>query len=154
MILENTVALIGGNLLNTPNISSFTDICVDVKKVSRGSLFFAFNIDEIDDAIFNGAYGIIFDSRVQITDAEIAWIKVEDIDKSLESLIRFHFIKNEIKAYSCDQISLKLFQNFEFQNSITIFDNSLRNLAKKSFSLQENEIVIYNPQNINENIFY
>ncbi len=153
MILENTVALIGGDLLNTPNISSFSDVCIDIKKVSRGSLFFAFDIDEIDDAIYNGAYGVIFDNKVQITDAEIAWIKVENINQALESLIRFHFIKNEIKAYSCDQISLKLLQNFDFQNSITIFDDSLRNLAKKSFSLQKNDIVIYNPQNINENIF-
>ena len=80
MRLENLLALTQGTLQNQPFVSRFEGISFNAKKVKRGNLFVAFSNAEIDEAILNGAYGIIFDRPTQIADNEIAWIKVDDVD--------------------------------------------------------------------------
>ena len=69
MRLENVIALTHATLLNSPYVSDFSGITYEVKSVKRGSLFVAKESSEIELAIQNGAYGILFDSPMQMCDS-------------------------------------------------------------------------------------
>ena len=108
MRLENLLALTHGKLISKPFVSNFENIIFDAKDVKRGDLFVAFDESSIQDAIFNGAYGILFDKPTQITDSEIAWIKVQEIQTAIKRLLRFKLIEKEVQVYECNEIILKL----------------------------------------------
>ena len=92
MRLENILALTNAKLINEPFVNSFENIVFQADKIKRGDLFVAFEEQEIQTAILNGAYGIIFSKPTQISDNEIAWIKVLDIEDALKRLLRFRII--------------------------------------------------------------
>ena len=93
MRLENVLALTNATVINDPFVKQFINIVLDVNRVKRGDLFIAFNELEIDAAIFNGAYGVLFDKPTQISDSEIAWIKVKNLEDALQRLVRFRLIE-------------------------------------------------------------
>ncbi|BBG66038.1 hypothetical protein NNO_1335 [Hydrogenimonas sp.] len=94
MRLENVVAVTGGRLLNNPSISRFESVALTPKKVSRGSLFVTGNPEEIEEALRNGAYGIVTDKKVSPTDDEVAWIEVENLSDTLVKLLRLWLVIN------------------------------------------------------------
>ncbi len=73
-------------ILNIPNKNShvYTNVCMDSRKVEKGSLFIA--IDNgyrfIDDAIQNGALGII----TEVSHLEFSGISIYQVTSSLEAL--------------------------------------------------------------------
>ena len=69
MRLENLLALTHGSLLNEPFVKLFSSVVLDAKAVRRGDLFMAFDETAIEEAIFNGAYGIVFSKPTQISDS-------------------------------------------------------------------------------------
>jgi len=147
MRLENILALTHGKLVSKPFVSNFENIIFDAKDVKRGDLFVAFDESSIQDAIFNGAYGILFDKPTQITDSEIAWIKVQEIQTAIKRLLRFKLIEKEVQVYECNEIILKLaLQVVTEPNFITISGDSdascqaLWNIEPKSTLLFSPEI--------------
>jgi len=60
MRIENFIRLIGGELQNNPLINSYERIILNVKKILRGDVFISNDIDEIKQALKNGAYGIVY----------------------------------------------------------------------------------------------
>ncbi|MCD6191243.1 MAG: hypothetical protein J7K14_06900, partial [Sulfurimonas sp.] len=99
MRLENVLALTHGKVVNEPFVKTFENIVFDAARVKRGDLFIAFDEQSIESAVLNGAYGVLFDKPTQISDREIAWIKVEDINDALKRLLRFKLIDKEITVY-------------------------------------------------------
>lgn len=91
MTIENLVGLTRGEILTEPNVSAFEGFCFDAMKVQRGDLFIALDrtSESIDTAISQGAYGVLIDDDFTITDKEIAWIKVQNINMALMRLMRF-----------------------------------------------------------------
>ncbi len=108
MRLENVIALTHATLLNSPYVSAFSSLTFEAKNVKRGSLFIAKESTQIELAIANGAYGILFDTPVQMCDSEIAWLKVDAIEIALLKILRFHLLDKHITAYECDAITLDL----------------------------------------------
>ncbi|HIP54770.1 MAG TPA: hypothetical protein EYH11_04805 [Sulfurimonas autotrophica] len=145
MRLENTLALIHGELINTPCINSFNNVVLDAKAVKRGDLFIAFDENSIEDAIFNGAYGVIFDKPTQITDNEIAWIKVANLEDSLKRLLRFRLISKEITAYSCDEITLKLAIQIVTEPNFIVLHGSLQSIFKELYYVENSTTVLFSP---------
>jgi ferrochelatase len=147
MRLENILALTHGKLVSKPFVSNFENIIFDAKAVKRGDIFIAFDESSIQDAIFNGAYGILFEGPTQITDSEIAWIKVKEIKTAIKRLLRFKLIEKEVQVYECNEIILKLaLQVVTEPNFIAISDDSdascqsLWNIEPKSTLLFSPEI--------------
>lgn len=153
MRLVNVLALINGKLVNEPFINSFTNIVFEAKAVKRGDLFIAFHESEIEDAIFNGAYGIVFDKPTQISDNEIAWIKVENIEDAHKKLLRFRLIEQKVTAYECDQVSLELAKQIITDSSLIIIDSDLKNVSKILWNLEENSTILYNPTLFDADLF-
>ena len=153
MNLANLTALVEGNLTNSPSITSFEDVSFEASRVKRGDLFVAINHEEIDIAILNGAYGIVFEKPTQITDQEIAWIKVKSIDNALLRLLRFHVMRRSPQAFYCDEISLKLASQIITSNNLLVLDRSLKEHIQDLWRLEENQYIIFSSKSINPQLF-
>ncbi len=100
MKIEDILNLTEGTLSNTPHIQAIESATVYQSKVEHGDLFFSSNQEEIDQALANGAYAIVYDDESIIKkDDEIAWIKVSDIQLAAFKLIRYVIIKKEAQFF-------------------------------------------------------
>ena len=100
MKIEDILNLTEGKLTNTPKVQAIEAATVFHSKVDHGDLFFSSNQEEIDKAIENGAYAIVYDDEnIVRKDEEIAWIKVSDIQLAAFKLIRYVIIKKEAQFF-------------------------------------------------------
>lgn len=100
MKIADILNLTEGVLTNTPKVQAIKAATVFYSKVEHGDLFFSSNQEEIDHAIENGAYAIVYDDESIIQkDDEIAWIKVSDIQLAAFKLIRYVVIKKEANFF-------------------------------------------------------
>ncbi len=153
MRLENTLALTHGELINSPFVNSFNNIVFEAKAVKRGDLFIAFDEKSIEDAVFNGAYGVLFDKPTQITDSEIAWIKVKNIEDALKRLLRFELINKEISVYACGDITLKLALQVVTEPSFIALHGDIKSVFKELSTIQKGSTVLFSPNLICADLF-
>ncbi len=153
MNLQNLTALVEGKLTNSPSITAFEDVSFEVSKVRRGDLFVALKHDDIEQAVINGAYGILFEKPTQITDQEIAWIKVASIENALLRLLRFHIMEKSPQVFSCDQIALKLAAQIMTSNELLVLDKPIQNHIQELWRLQEKQYILYSPKLIDPALF-
>ncbi len=100
MKIEDIVNLTEGTLTNSPKVQAIEAATVYYSKVEHGDLFFSSNQEEIDHAIANGAYAIVYaDDNIIKKDDEIAWIKVSDLQLAAMKLIRYVIIRKEAEFY-------------------------------------------------------
>lgn len=100
MKIKDIISLTEGKLSNVPSIHSIESATVYYSKVEHGDLFISSNQVEINQAIKNGAYAIIYDDEsIEKIDEEIAWIKVSDIQLAAFKLIRYVVLKKESKFF-------------------------------------------------------
>lgn len=153
MRLENLLALTQGTLQNQPFVTRFEGISFDPKKVKRGNLFIAFNPSDIDEAIMNGAYGIVFERPTQISDSEIAWIKVAHVDDTLMRLLRFHLAKKELQIFECDLVSIKLARQIITDSDFIVLGNTIKENFMQLWELKNGAKLLYSPKLIDRDIF-
>ena len=153
MRLENILALTQGNLLWEPTVSIFENVVFDPSKVKRGSLFVAYSADDIPEALLHGAYGVLFERPTQITDSEVAWIKVENIDAALKKLLRFYLLEKELQVYACDPITLHLSTMITTPPSFCNVEGSMREVWEKLWPLEKKAIVLFSPTLTDPDIF-
>jgi len=132
MQISSLVDIIDGELLNTPSISFVTQIQISSSKVSDGDLFISNNKKEILEAVKNGAFSIVSSKKQKITDNEIAWINVKNIDLAMVKIIRFKFSNKCLKSFYCDNISYELLEIYSHLNKNLCF---LSGAIKKDFKL-------------------
>lgn len=153
MRLENILALTQGNLLGEPSVSIFENVVFDPSKVKRGSLFIAYSSDDIPEALLNGAYGVMFDRPTQITDSEIAWIKVDNLDTALKKLLRFYLLEKELQVYACDPITLHLSTMITTPTTFCNVEGAMREVWEKLWPLEKKSIVLFSPALTDPDIF-
>jgi ferrochelatase len=153
MRLENILALTHGKLINEPFVNSFENIVFDASKVKRGDLFIAFDEDTIQTAILNGAYGIIFDKPTQISDSEIAWIKVLDIENALKRLLRFRIIEKEAIVYECNEIILKLALQIITEPNFIALNGDIKSISQTLWNIEDKSVVLFCPALCDRDIF-
>jgi ferrochelatase len=107
MKIEDILNLTEGVLTNEPKVHAIESATVFVSKVDHGDLFFSSNQEEIDKAIENGAYAIVYDDEnIVKNDDEIAWIKVSNIQLAAFKLVRYVIIKKEAQFFLISQHEL------------------------------------------------
>ena len=153
MRLENILALTHGKLINDPFVKNFQSIVIDVKYIKRGDLFIAFNEDMIEDAILNGAYGVVFDKPTQISDTEIAWVQVKDCEDALKRLLRFRLIDKEIAVYKCNEIILKLALQIITDSNFIVVHGDIKLIHKQLWDLDDKTTLLFSPSMCDENLF-
>ncbi|MDD3592059.1 MAG: hypothetical protein PHO65_05425 [Sulfurovum sp.] len=100
MKIEDIINLTDGILTNTPQVQAIAAATVFPSKVEHGDLFFSSVQEDIDRAIENGAYAIVYDNpEIVKKDNEIAWIEVSDIKLAAFKLIRYVTLKKEAEFY-------------------------------------------------------
>ncbi|MEN4053249.1 hypothetical protein [Sulfurimonas sp. NWX79] len=153
MRLENILALTHGELVNSPFVNSFENIVFDARSVKRGDLFVAFDETMIEDAVLNGAYGVVFDKPTQISDSEIAWIKVKDLQEALERILRFILIDKEIEVYECNEIILKLALQVVTEPNFIALHGDIQTLYKMLSSLENGASILFSPALTSKELF-
>jgi len=125
--IETLVNLIGGELLNSPYISEVTSFTDDKDSVTRGGCFFVKKSEDIEKAVKNGAYAIVSENFENIIDKEIAWIKVDSIEKSVFDIFKYENLKS--KVFYTDDITLHIIEKMNLNNNLIIL-NSTADLLK------------------------
>lgn len=153
MRLENTLALIQGSLLNDPAITAFDSIAFEPKRVNRGNLFITREPEHIAEAVANGAYGIICDFDVEVSDPEIAWIRVDSVENALLRLLRFRLIEKEPEVYECDPITLKLAMQIETPSSFIALGGTTEEIFKQLWECEKHVRILFSPALNDASIF-
>ncbi|WP_104712589.1 ferrochelatase [Helicobacter cetorum] len=108
--VNEAVELTFGELLNTPSISYFNSIVLSLDKVQKGSLFVAKDNSLIPKALELGAYGILYTGECELSDRDVAWIKVKDVERSLEYLFKFWLLHERLIGVLLSPIELEIAQ--------------------------------------------
>ncbi|TSA83220.1 hypothetical protein [Helicobacter mehlei] len=93
MDVHEVVAITRGVLKSRPYVHKFTHTTHKASQVRQGSLFVALDIGGIDLALSLGAYGILYDQEVPISDTEVAWIYVPNLDMAVEKLLYYKLLE-------------------------------------------------------------
>lgn len=155
MKISSIIDIIDGELLNSPSISFVYNIKINPKKIIEGDLFIAKNSKDIDEAIKNGAFAIIYDiDNIKILDKEIAWIKVKSIEESLIKLFRFKLSHLDLDVYYCDKISFDMISLFKHLNKdIKLISQKIDNSIRVIENIKPNEILFCSNKELLENIY-
>ena len=89
--LINLVRIVNGKMLNRPSISAVENFAIQPNKVRKKWAYIAVNATakDVQTAIENGAYAVIFDSDFKVSNDEVAFIKVENLSVALVRMIKF-----------------------------------------------------------------
>ncbi|WP_121013406.1 ferrochelatase [Helicobacter pylori] len=106
--VNEAVELSLGELQNTPSISYFNSIVLSLNKVQKGSLFVAKDHALIPKALELGAYGILYTGEYPLSDRDVAWIKLKDIEHSLNHLFKFCLLNERVVGVLLSPIELEI----------------------------------------------
>jgi len=142
--ISSILDIVDGELLNSPSISFIYSIKTNAKKVKEGDLFIAKDSNDIESAIKHGAFAIIIEENFPITDNEIAWIKVKEINTSIVKLIRYKLSILNLEAFFCDKVAFQLLKLYSanFSKNIKLIPNKLENLFKNIDEIEDGNIII------------
>jgi ferrochelatase len=142
--ISSILDIVDGELLNSPSISFIYSIKTNAKKVKEGDLFIAKDSNDIELAISHGAFAIIIEEIFPITDNEIAWIKVKEINSSIIKLIRYKLSIVNLEAFFCDKVAFQLLKLYSsnFSKNIKLIPNKLENLFKNIDEIEDGNIII------------
>ncbi len=142
----NLTSLIDGKLLNEPSILSFSNISFDAKKIKIGELYIG--DDDIELAIKNGAYGIVSES-FKITDNEIAWIKVDDLESAKLKLLRYLVLKSSKDYFFLSPVEYEIFKQIVEQKEFFFIKDDIQKAIIEIFKKDKSNTIIF----LNENIY-
>jgi len=133
MKIEDLLNLTAGKVFSEPTVTAINSVTVYPSKVEQGDLFISNDQEEIATAIENGAYAVIFsDDSIKIVDDEIAWIKVDEIEKAAFKLIRYVLISREANFYLFSEHELSFMKMIVTQKSnVEILANDWRKMFEK-----------------------
>jgi len=120
MRIEDIVRITDGLLQNFPSVDQIESIKIDPDKVQRGDLFLDVDnsLQKQKKAVENGAFAVISEEILEISDEEIAWIEVDSLRLACVKLARYEFSKKNGKIFFIDDISQEIIQqitkNLEF----------------------------------------
>jgi ferrochelatase len=153
MKLVNILALTNAKLINEPFVNTFLNITYEAKKIKRGDLFIAYDETQIEEAVLNGAYGVMFDKPTQISDNEIAWIKVDDLDTALKKLLRFKLVEKDIISYSCNDIILKLALQVLTESTFVTIHGNIKEIFSDLWEIEPKSTILFCPNLCERDLF-
>ncbi|WQY15616.1 ferrochelatase [Helicobacter pylori] len=126
--VNEAVELSLGELQNTPSISYFNSIVLSLNKVQKGSLFVAKDHALIPKALELGAYGILYTGEYPLSDKDVAWIKLKDIEHSLNHLFKFCLLNERVVGALLSPIELEIASKIMVSDSVWCLKESLEDL--------------------------
>ncbi|WP_120863891.1 ferrochelatase [Helicobacter pylori] len=126
--VNEAVELSLGELQNTPSISYFNSIVLSLDKVQKGSLFVAKDHTLIPKALELGAYGILYAGEYPVSDRDVAWIKLKDIEHSLNHLFKFCLLNERVVGVLLSPIELEIASKIIMSDFVWCLKESLEDL--------------------------
>ncbi|MCQ2694218.1 ferrochelatase [Helicobacter pylori] len=126
--VNEAVELSLGELQNTPSISYFNSIVLSLNKVQKGSLFVAKDHTLIPKALELGAYGILYTGEYPLSDKDVAWIKLKDIEHSLNHLFKFCLLNERVVGVLLSPIELEIASKIIVSGFVWCLKESLEDL--------------------------
>ncbi len=126
--VNEAVELSLGELQNTPSISYFNSIVLSLNKVQKGSLFVAKDHALIPKALELGAYGILYTGEYPLSDRDVAWIKLKDIEHSLNHLFKFCLLNECVVGALLSPIELEIASKIIVSEFVWCLKESLEDL--------------------------
>ncbi|OOP91120.1 ferrochelatase [Helicobacter pylori] len=126
--VNEAVELSLGELQNTPSISYFNSIVLSLNKVQKGSLFAAKDHTLIPKALELGAYGILYTGEYPLSDKDVAWIKLKDIEHSLNHLFKFCLLNERVVGALLSPIELEIASKIIVSGFVWCLKESLEDL--------------------------
>ncbi len=126
--VNEAVELSLGELQNTPSISYFNSIVLSLNKVQKGSLFVAKDHTLIPKALELGAYGILYAGEYPLSDKDVAWIKLKDIEHSLNHLFKFCLLNERVVGVLLSPIELEIASKIMVSDFVWCLKESLEDL--------------------------
>ncbi|GAA7280854.1 hypothetical protein HpM006_10840 [Helicobacter pylori] len=126
--VNEAVELSLGELQNTPSISYFNSIVLSLNKVQKGSLFVAKDHTLIPKALELGAYGILYTGEYPLSDRDVAWIKLKDIEHSLNHLFKFCLLNERVVGALLSPIELEIASKIMVSDFVWCLKDSLEDL--------------------------
>ncbi|WQR68573.1 ferrochelatase [Helicobacter pylori] len=126
--VNEAVELSLGELQNTPSISYFNSIVLSLNKVQKGSLFVAKDHTLIPKALELGAYGILYTGEYPLSDRDVAWIKLKDIEHSLNHLFKFCLLNERVVGVLLSPIELEIASKIIVSEFVWCLKESLEDL--------------------------
>ncbi|WRB85688.1 ferrochelatase [Helicobacter pylori] len=126
--VNEAVELSLGELQNTPSISYFNSIVLSLNKVQKGSLFVAKDHTLIPKALELGAYGILYTGEYPLSDKDVAWIKLKDIEHSLNHLFKFCLLNERVVGALLSPIELEIASKIIVSEFVWCLKESLEDL--------------------------
>ncbi|WP_459110959.1 ferrochelatase [Helicobacter pylori] len=126
--VNEAVELSLGELQNTPSISYFNSIVLSLNKVQKGSLFVAKDHTLIPKALELGAYGILYAGEYPLSDRDVAWIKLKDIEHSLNHLFKFCLLNERVVGVLLSLIELEIASKIMVSDFVWCLKESLEDL--------------------------
>ncbi|GAA7408427.1 hypothetical protein ID0741_10270 [Helicobacter pylori] len=126
--VNEAVELSFGELQNTPSISYFNSIVLSLNKVQKGSLFVAKDHTLIPKALELGAYGILYAGEYPLSDRDVAWIKLKDIEHSLNHLFKFCLLNERVVGVLLSPIELEIASKIMVSDFVWCLKESLEDL--------------------------
>ncbi|MBM0620717.1 ferrochelatase [Helicobacter pylori] len=126
--VNEAVELSLGELQNTPSISYFNSIVLSLNKVQKGSLFVAKDHTLIPKALELGAYGILYAGEYPLSDKDVAWIKLKDIEHSLNHLFKFCLLNERVVGALLSPIELEIASKIIVSGFVWCLKESLEDL--------------------------
>ncbi|XPV70045.1 MAG: peptidoglycan synthetase [Halarcobacter sp.] len=156
MQITSILDIVDGKLLNSPSISFIYTIKTNPNKIKESDLFVVQNKEDISLALENGAFALIVDEDVEISDKEIAWIKVNDVQEAIKKLIRYLLSNKRLTAFYCNDASYSLFKILKKNNvhtNIKLIPKNLSRFFKLIDDLEENDTIICSEQSTLDAIY-
>ncbi|WQT61878.1 ferrochelatase [Helicobacter pylori] len=126
--VNEAVELSLGELQNTPSISYFNSIVLSLNKVQKGSLFVAKDHTLIPKALELGAYGILYTGEYPLSDRDVAWIKLKNIEHSLNHLFKFCLLNERVVGVLLSPIELEIASKIIVSEFVWCLKESLEDL--------------------------
>ncbi len=162
MRIENLAELARGQLLTRPQVSSFEGFCYDPSKVQRGDLFIAIDRtqESIDLAVELGAYGVLIDEEFSITDPEIAFIRVQNINMALMRLMRFQSSYKKLQFVAVSKLQESILKSINFEDKTLVLPKStldsflaIMKCQEGSYVFCSDDLALQKVAPIHDNIF-
>lgn len=89
MNISNLSELLNASMINEGSTLSVGGFALNLNEVKSSFAFFSNAQDEAAEAVKKGAFVIIFDKNIEVTDTEVFYLKVENLENALFRLLRF-----------------------------------------------------------------
>ena len=133
MKIKDLLNLTKGRMVSNPTITAINSATIYPSKVDIGDLFISNSKEEIEKALKRGAYAIIYSNKsIEVTDGEVAWIEVDDIQNASFRLIRYVLISRDASFYLLNEHELSFMKMVVTQkNSLTILPDDWKKMFEK-----------------------